>query len=145
MNDESLLEDFLKTGQELVIVRYLINTLNEGNCFHIHMVSFSSSFKLHIWFFHLGKFCICWKICEFAAEMFSQAVFNFEGSQTRCRGLICKLVHSHLIFHSEETEKIESLSDKNLPNSLSLWVQKSAIHICVFFAVLHTGSSLPSF
>ena len=29
--------------------------------------------------------------------------------------------------------------------SLSLWVQKSAIHICVFFAVLHTGSSLPSF
>ena len=48
MNDESLLEDFLKTGQELVIVRYLINTLNEGNCFHIHMVSFSSSFKLHI-------------------------------------------------------------------------------------------------
>ena len=36
-----------------------------------------------------------------------------------------------------------------LPNhptlSLSLWVQKSAIHICVFFAVLHTGSSLLSF
>ena len=35
-----------------------------------------------------------------------------------------------------------------LPNhptlSLSLWVQKSIIHICVFFPVLHTGSSLPS-
>ena len=35
-----------------------------------------------------------------------------------------------------------------LPNhptlSLSLWVQKSGIHICVFFPVLHTGSSLPS-
>ena len=35
-----------------------------------------------------------------------------------------------------------------LPNhptlSLSLWVQKSVIHICVFFPVLHTGSSLPS-
>ena len=34
-----------------------------------------------------------------------------------------------------------------LPNhptlSLSLWVQKSIIHICVFFPVLHTGSSLP--
>ena len=28
--------------------------------------------------------------------------------------------------------------------SLSLWVQKSIIHICVFFPVLHTGSSLPS-
>ena len=34
-----------------------------------------------------------------------------------------------------------------LPNhpTLSLWVQKSVLHICVFFAVLHTGSSLPSF
>ena len=36
-----------------------------------------------------------------------------------------------------------------LPNhptlSLSLWVQKSIIHSCVFFPVLHTGSSLPSF
>ena len=35
-----------------------------------------------------------------------------------------------------------------LPNhptlSLSLWVQKSGIHICVFFPVLHTGLSLPS-
>ena len=35
-----------------------------------------------------------------------------------------------------------------LPNhptlSLFLWVQKSVIHICVFFPVLHTGSSLPS-
>ena len=35
-----------------------------------------------------------------------------------------------------------------LPNhptlSLSLWVQKSVIHIRVFFPVLHTGSSLPS-
>ena len=48
MKDETLLEDFLKTGQELVIVRYLINILNEGNCFHIHTVSFSSSFKLYI-------------------------------------------------------------------------------------------------
>ena len=29
--------------------------------------------------------------------------------------------------------------------SLSLRVQKSSLHICVSFAVLHTGSSLPSF
>ena len=29
-----------------------------------------------------------------------------------------------------------------IPPSPSPWVQKSAIHICVFFAVLHTGSSL---
>ena len=34
-----------------------------------------------------------------------------------------------------------------LPNhpALSLRVQKSALHICVSFAVSHTGSSLPSF
>ena len=36
-------------------------------------------------------------------------------------------------------------SPKSSHLSLSLWVQKSVIHICVFFAVLHTGSSLPSF
>ena len=37
----------------------------------------------------------------------------------------------------------------HLPNhptlSLSLWVQKSVLYICVSFAVSHTGSSLPSF
>ena len=31
-----------------------------------------------------------------------------------------------------------------IPPSPSLWVQKSVIHICVLFPVLHTGSSLPS-
>lgn len=67
MKDESLLEDFLKIRQRLVIVSYMINILNKGDCFHIHKRSFSLNLKLSICFFHLGKPCICWQTCEFVA------------------------------------------------------------------------------